>query len=696
MADPKTDINESLCCIALGFIREYPNKGPESFENMIMSDPDDSRWNRCINDVQITTKSRQKYKDTYSTTGKGGKIEIKKDWIYGSYFSAKKIQDVLKVNLKNYIISRVEKSQDSQSYQIKEVAASAIKEWAKVYANSDKTWSPGLLSNLNADKINISDIMLIRKKSGIYKSLKEQISITLTTKWKDVDKNSSLLRKLLTPKLYREIINNAWKNGEIYGISLKKVDIKVDKEGNYSNPTIPAKIINLDANASANANNYQDEVAFLIASLVSAAKNAKGFTQFKETIKDTIELEPVEFLSKDRLDVKYKFKVPTALNSSTKKSYNYTCWTNFGGGTNSVYFQEEGSGSASGEGGITLSYFHTLVKEIPALKKFIRHVSGKRKEYFIKACKNHGISFNDINSKMGSSALTSGLYNNILYRSIDFKQLVHVLLTGAEVSKQSDIIFPQVIKNIKNRIELNYTTTTKVNDKDVIRKGKVSLFDMKSVDCLEEFFTTYVDFLSENNSQMGKYFGEASIYTQKVKNQNEKIKKLKDERFNSLVLDERINKMMEQQEKLHKRERDKRVTTKKGDLSPTNAKKSATEDPKKFNLWLTEQLKDQFKLADNIIKQFKKEAQEFANKSKKDIEVEYKKSFALLANAEFGYMYSNHAEEITELVKKQVLLSLYAAASGRGYIIFNGKKFEIDKGYFEKDVQGSPFLKIGK
>jgi hypothetical protein len=45
-------------------------------------------------------------------------------------------------------------------------------------------------------------------------------------------------------------------------------------------------------------------------------------------------------------------------------------------------------------------------------------------------------------------------------------------------------------------------------------------------------------------------------------------------------------------------------------------------------------------------------------------------------------------------VKKQVLLSLYAAASGRGYIVFEGKKFEMDD-YFEKDVKGAPYLKVG-
>ena len=102
-----------------------------------------------------------------------------------------------------------------------------------------------------------------------------------------------------------------------------------------------------------------------------------------------------------------------------------------------------------------------------------------------------------------------------------------------------------------------------------------------------------------------------------------------------------------------------------------------------------------FKLAKDIMNKFAKDAHQHSLKSKKNIETEYKKSFALLANAEFGYMYSEHAEEITDLVKKQVLLSLYAAASGRGYIIFNGERFKVDD-YFEKDVEGAPFLKIGK
>jgi hypothetical protein len=148
--------------------------------------------------------------------------------------------------------------------------------------------------------------------------------------------------------------------------------------------------------------------------------------------------------------------------------------------------------------------------------------------------------------------------------------------------------------------------------------------------------------------------------------------------------------MLAKQELIPKKDRDIRVIKKTGELSPTNALKSAKND-KTFR----EYLDTTFKLAEKTINKFTNDAIKYAEGENKKIEVAYKKSFALLANAEFGYMYSEHAQEITDLVKKQVLLSLYAAASGRGYIIFNGERFKADD-YFEKDVQGSPYLKIGK
>ena len=72
----------------------------------------------------------------------------------------------------------------------------------------------------------------------------------------------------------------------------------------------------------------------------------------------------------------------------------------------------------------------------------------------------------------------------------------------------------------------------------------------------------------------------------------------------------------------------------------------------------------------------------------------YKKSYALLTNAEFGFFFAKHQTHIEEVLKKQVLLSFYSAASGRGYVIFDGKRFSEDD-IFEKNVAPPPFLKVG-
>ena len=82
------------------------------------------------------------------------------------------------------------------------------------------------------------------------------------------------------------------------------------------------------------------------------------------------------------------------------------------------------------------------------------------------------------------------------------------------------------------------------------------------------------------------------------------------------------------------------------------------------------------------------------DKYKTPFVTEYKKSYALLCNAEFGFFFAEHQADVEEILKKQVLLSFYAAASGRGYIIFDGKRFSEDDIY-EKSVAPPPFLKVG-
>ena len=666
MADPKTDINESLCCIALRYIDKYPTNSVDDFVDMITAEgkkPEEWSDTGVLENLEI---GRRKYR-THSTyrsaygqkDSKTGNLKYE-TWIKGSFYSAQAIRKKLNVVLSQYIISRPDKEENNKSFVIKEECTSAIKNWAKVFNRSDvakaQSWSPGILANLNSDKINIADIMLIHKNAEIYDELDEIQKITNNIKWKDISNNPSLIKKLLTPKKYNEYMNRAWLIKDIFNISLKQV----------LSENFPLKLINLDRNSAKEYDSDVDEFQFLLTSLVGAAKSG-SLSDFENFIKKTIDLKPVIFSANDRLEVKYKLNIKN-LNFNEVKSYDYTMWTNFGGGQNSVYFSQAGSGSASGEGGITLTYFKDLVKDIPKLRTFLTYMKLKRKEYFDAACQKYGVNFSD--SKMGDSSLSNVKYNSILYTSSDFKKLVHVLLTDTEPVTQKDVITP--IKYI-----------TKSDGEVIINDGqKLTKIDYKPMKVLEEFFNSYVIFLSNNSSQMGTYFGLSERTKKSLISQGRKMYEKFEQIYQREVLSKKKKKLDQKKYETLKKE----ISKIRGD--------SGAETTKLKN----ERISNAVSLTESEIKSIKQfstlEARNWKKKEYKSFEEKYKKGFALLANAEFGYMYSEYADKINELVKKQILLSLYAAASGRGYIIFEGKKFEMDD-YFEKGVKGAPYLKVG-
>lgn len=665
MADPKTEFNESLCCIALRYIDTYPTNSVDNFVDMITDDSGKTptEFTESLKDIEIGSgnfKRHATYKSAYGQKdSKTGNLKYE-NWIKGSFYSAQAIRKKLNVVLSQYIISRPDKEENNKAFVIKEQCASAIKNWTKVFDRTDvakaQGWSRGILSNLNSDKINIADIMLIHKNTEIYDELDEIQKITNDIKWKDISNNPSLIKKLLTPKKYNEYMNRAWLIKDIFNISLKQV----------LSENFPLKLINLDRNSAKEYDSDVDEFQFLLTSLVGAAKSG-SLSNFENLIKKTIDLEPVIFSANDRLEVKYKLNIKN-LNLNKVKSYDYTMWTNFGGGQNSVYFSQAGSGSASGEGGITLTYFSNLVKDIPKLRTFLTYIKLKRKEYFDAACKKYGVNFSD--SKMGDSSLSNVKYNSILYTSSDFKKLVHVLLTDDEPVTQKNVITP-----------ISYVT--KSNGEVIINDGqKLTKIDYKSMLVLEEFFNSYVNFLSNNSSQMGTYFGLSEKTKKSLISQGRKMYQKFEQIYQREVLSKKKKKLDQKKYETLKKE----ISKIRGDSGAETTKLKS------------ERISNAISLTESEIKSIKQfsvsEARNWKRKEYKSFEEKYKKGFALLANAEFGYMYSEYADKINELVKKQVLLSLYAAASGRGYIIFEGKKFEMDD-YFEKDVKGAPYLKVG-
>lgn len=71
------------------------------------------------------------------------------------------------------------------------------------------------------------------------------------------------------------------------------------------------------------------------------------------------------------------------------------------------------------------------------------------------------------------------------------------------------------------------------------------------------------------------------------------------------------------------------------------------------------------------------------------------KSYAILTNAEFGYIFAKHNMQIKRILKKKMILSLYALATGRGFIIFKGRRFKMDDIYAE-NLRTPKYVKVGK
>ena len=97
--------------------------------------------------------------------------------------------------------------------------------------------APGILATLNADKVNIGDIMIIRNHSQIFNTIEELVENTDVTVPKLKRTILENEKEFLTMERYRNLMIEAWKGGEIYSVSLKQLDEKSDN--------IPVKISNL-------------------------------------------------------------------------------------------------------------------------------------------------------------------------------------------------------------------------------------------------------------------------------------------------------------------------------------------------------------------------------------------------------------------------------------------------------------------
>ena len=616
-----TSLNESLTCVALGYVTYKDDHSLEDFHNLITK-TSGNLWNQVISRCELSDRTIGIYRNAFSD--KDGSMD---PWISTSYKTATQIVKSLKLNnLRDYKFAKVEKNKKNRSYLLKQKATSAIKKYSKEVMNA-----PGILATLNADKVNIGDIMIIKNDSEIFNTIERLIKNTDVTPNRLKKAILENEKEFLTMERYRNLMVEAWRESEIYSVSLKQLDEKSEN--------IPVKISNLPSSLSRTVSEReQDEFAAYVSYLIRIAKEpGNTYKQFEDTVNEFVDIKPVVFTSQDRLlvyfDLKYEGKT-----SGSKIVKQFHIFTNFGTG-NAIHFVPKGSKSASGEGGITVNYFYTLVQNFPKLKVFFKELADARIYYFEQACKEFGVNSEDINRKLGSNSMYSGKYDSSLYLAKHYASLIDEMLGDknifrmGEVVKRGNEFYAKINDKIEKLDENGEIVYNKKNKPVMIAvKEERKILNMKNLYVMKKFFEDYTAYLSKQKGSMGKFLGYSEKYKTDIQSKFLKLEK---------------------------------------DIKKEMNKKKKTD-------------KEKVKARKNLVRK--------CLKSVKD--PIYKKSYALLTNAEFGFFFAEHQADVEEILKKQVLLSFYAAASGRGYIIFDGKRFSEDEIY-EKNVAPPPFLKVG-
>ena len=163
-----TSLNESLSCVALGYVTYKEDHSLENFHKLI-TESSGNLWNQIISRCELSDRQVSVYRNAFSDVD--GKIN---PWISTSYKTATQIIKSLNLrDLKDFKFAKVEKNNTNRAYLLKQRATSAIKKYSK-----EVMTNPGILATLNADKVNIGDIMIIRNHSQIYNTIEKLVEST--------------------------------------------------------------------------------------------------------------------------------------------------------------------------------------------------------------------------------------------------------------------------------------------------------------------------------------------------------------------------------------------------------------------------------------------------------------------------------------------------------------------------------------
>tara|TARA_R110000868_G_scaffold229880_1_gene483005 strand:+ start:613 stop:2106 length:1494 start_codon:yes stop_codon:yes gene_type:complete len=334
-----TSLNESLTCVGIAFVGKYPKATYAEFIDMFYN-PKDRRFSGVIKNCQTQFKNKTDYTNNYPRPSQVNvSNETVDNWFAISYFTGRALGKNIGVKLDRYDVLRLSKSDSTKGYFLESQSVSAITKQYK------KLGGTGYAGKVNKEKVMIADIILYARTSKLENKLRNHIAngnLTLTS--------------------YKTLFNEEFKKKSVIPVSLKAINTK--------NPKV--KFINAPSSITLKKD-VQDEFheELLILSRLAKNTNKKLFLDRVDKILEIV--YPVNFDGDStRVWVHFNFKFRDG------KTRRYGLWTNYSKSGPSIHISDLASQSASGEGGLTSSYFEEMSKDYPQLRQFFKHLKKKR------------------------------------------------------------------------------------------------------------------------------------------------------------------------------------------------------------------------------------------------------------------------------------------------------------------------------
>lgn len=420
-----TQLNESLSAIAIAFVGKYPKETLKDFIDLFYATGPDAvkKFNDVVKKCKIQTKAKSSYTKAYSKpVDKTIKNETVNNWFAVSYFTAKAIERNIGVSLSRYDILRTSESDSKTGYYIKTICLSEIKKIFKQSGGKSST-----LMGMRPDKWIIADIILYDNKTNLVEVLKEKIR-----------------NKTLTLSEQKKLMNTEFENKNVIPISLKEINTK--------NPSV--KFINAPTSITLKED-VQDEFneeIMILQQLASSGQKAKFLKKLEGMIEITY---PINFKKKDaRWKIYFKLQY--------QKMYkNYSIWTNYSAGGNSIHISEEKSAftqspskSSSGEGGLTAFYFEELSNQYISLRKFFKTLKEIRIKIFKDALGDSELDeyFKNI---FKSRNFNHSSLEKMFYPAAHYISLFEHMVKNGDSQKAIDFYQNYVFELTKEKVKIN-------------------------------------------------------------------------------------------------------------------------------------------------------------------------------------------------------------------------------------------------